>query len=33
MLAPTDNNISFKEYYKMSNYKDLDVEIEKNVAL
>ena len=29
MPAPTDNNISVKEYYEMSKYKDLETEIKK----
>ena len=29
MLVPTDNNISVKEYNKISKYKDLEKEIEK----
>ena len=33
MLVPTDNDISIKEYYKISNYKDNKIEIEKIVAL
>ena len=32
MLVPTDNNISVKEYNKISKYKDMKIEIEKNVA-
>ena len=29
MSVPTDNNISIKEYNRISRYKDLKVEIEK----
>ena len=29
MSIPTDNNISVKEYNKISQYKDLEIEIEK----
>ena len=29
MLLTADNNISVKEYNKISKYKDLDIEIEK----
>ena len=32
MSVPTDNNISIKDYYKKSKYKDPEIEIEKNVA-
>ena len=32
MPMPTDNNISDKEYNKISKYKDLGIEIERNVA-
>ena len=33
MLVPTDNNISVWEYHQSSKYRDLTIEIEKNVAL
>ena len=29
VFIPTDNNVSIKEYNKTSNYKDLEIEIEK----
>ena len=32
MSVPTDNNISVKEYNKISKYKGQKIEIEKNVA-
>ena len=32
MKEPTDNNISVKEWNKISKYKDLEIEIEKNVS-
>ena len=32
MSAPTDNNISVKEYNKIIKYIDLETEIEKNVS-
>ena len=30
--VPTENNRAVKEYNKISKYKDLETEIEKNVA-
>ena len=30
MVPPTENNISIKEYSKISKYKDSEIEIEKN---
>ena len=32
MSVPSDNNISVKEYNEISEYKDLEIETEKNVA-
>ena len=32
MSEPTDNNTSVKVYNKISKYKNLEIEIEKNVA-
>ena len=32
MSVPTDNNVSVKKYNKISKYKDLKIEIEKNVV-
>ena len=32
MVIPTENNLFGKEYYKINKYKDLETEIEKNVA-
>ena len=32
MTVTTDNNILIKEYNKLSNYKNLEIEFEKNVA-
>ena len=29
LLVPTDNNISVKEYYKISQFKDMENEVEK----
>ena len=29
---PTDNNTTIKEYDKISKYKDLKIEIEKNIV-
>ena len=33
MSVPTDNNISVKEYDKISKFKDLEIEIEKKIWL
>ena len=33
MAVPTDNEISIKEYNKISIYKDLKIEIQKNVIM
>ena len=30
MSVPADYNISVKEYHKISKYKDMEIEIEKN---
>ena len=32
MSILTSNNVSVKKYYKINKYKDLEIEIEKNVA-